>query len=364
MLLDHSIAPQKSESKEISVSSEVRHDSSEERILFAFNEANRSQFFPGFGSGFPGPGERQIINAANLLSTEDWEKCLLSFRPTVLVSSWSTRPLPVSLLHTQALPLRYVCHTNGTVKHLVPREFIANGGIVTNWGNVISHNAAEQALLLVLASLRNISAWRQSFRGDRVGWGNGASLRTRALQGKTVGLHGFGNIAREMLNLLAPFHTRCLAYSHGVAPSVIADSGVTPCADLKELFRRSDVVISCEALTPYNLHSVTEEHFRLMPDDAVFVNVGRGAIVDEAAMLRVASEGRIRVACDVFEQEPPPDSSPFFDEDIVLMSPHIAAPTGDWFPRCGDYALANLERYLQRKPLQGLVTLESYDRST
>ena len=122
--------------------------------------------------------------------------------------------------------------------------------------------------------------------------------------------------------------------------------------------------MECEALPPQSTGTVTEKHFRLMPEDAIFVNVGRGAVVDEKALTRVAAEGRIRVALDVFEIEPLPGDSPLLNIEGVIVSPHIAGPAGDCFQACGDYALNNVARYLKGQSLNGLVTLEIYDRST
>ena len=337
--------------------------SAKERLLFAFGHKDRNQFFPSLSlENLPHSGHR--FDTDTLKNYNHWEGFLKEFRPTILVSCWSTPRLPDPLLHTDALPLRYLCHTTGTVRNLVGREFLVDGGIVSNWGNVISHNVAEHALMLILTSLRSFTRWRETMKEGPSVWGNGQHIKTRSLQGKTVGLHGFGKIARELLALLAPFNVECLAFSPGVPHGVIRKKGVKPCVDLKELFRKSDVVVECEALTEETLGSVTEAHFRMMREDAVFVNVGRGSVIDEDALLRVAKEGRIRVALDVFQTEPLPKDSPLLDVEHMIISPHLAAPAGDWFDRCGDHALSNVDRYLEGKPLVGEVTLELYDRST
>ena len=334
-----------------------------ERVLFAFGAKDRNQFFPSLSlENLPHSGHR--FDTDSLKNYDHWEGFLKEFRPTILVSCWSTPRLPDPLLHTDALPLRYLCHTTGTVRNLVGREFLVEGGVVSNWGNVISQNVAEHALMLILTSLRSFTRWRETMKEGQEVWGNGQFVKTRSLQGKTVGLHGFGKIARELLALLAPFNVECIAFSPNVPPGVMRKKGVTPCADLKELFRKSDVVVECEALTEETLASVTEAHFRMMKEDAVFVNVGRGSVIDEDALLRVAKEGRIRVALDVFQTEPLPKDSPLWDVEHMILSPHLAGPAGDWFHRCGDHALSNVDRYLKGKPLVGEVTLELYDRST
>jgi phosphoglycerate dehydrogenase-like enzyme len=338
--------------------------SGQERVLFALTEREQSQIFPSRSDQLSLPAPYTWISPETFSSGEDWARYLTDFRPTVLVSCWATPLLPPDLLFTDSLPLRYVCHVTGSVKAVVPRNFIMQGGIVTNWGNLVSHSVAEHALLLILASLRNLARWPSDLQADPYAWGSGLALKTRSLRGKRVGIHGFGGIACELIQMLKPFDVKCMAFSQNVPPSYMEKKGASPSGSLEDLFRNCDVVVECEALTPETKHMVRDEHFRMMAEDSVFVNVARGAIVDEAAMARHAAKGRIRVASDVFQTEPLPDDSPLRAATGVIISPHIGGPTGDSYPRCGEVALKNLERYLEGKPLEGLVTLEIYDRST
>jgi phosphoglycerate dehydrogenase-like enzyme len=337
----------------------------QERVLFAFSEKDRAKFFPRHREIFPGEGWRRWLDTTGMASDDDrWLESLRDLRPTVVVSCWSTPAMPASLLGADSFPLRYLCHSAGTVRSKIPREFVERGGIVTNWGNTVSHNVAEHALLLILASLRNMPRWRSSIARSADYWSDAQLVGANSLRGKKVGLHGIGNVARELIRILQPFDVECRAFSQNVSPHFIREKGVQPCPDLKELFRWSDVVVECEGLTPETEASVGEDHFRLMPDGAVFVNIGRGQIVDEQALARAAAEGRIRVGLDVFAVEPLPEDSPLLDIEGVIVSPHIAGPTGDWYHRCGDHALANVDRYLKGQALSGLITLEIYDRTT
>ena len=336
----------------------------EERILFALSAKEREKIFPHGLGEFPDSGRCAWVEPEDFPTNEEWVQHLTEFRPTVLVSCWTTPPLPASLLFTDSLPLRYLCHTTGSVKAIVPREFIAQGGFVTNWGNLVSHAVAEHALLLILASLRNLSQWHPTLKSNPYDWGSGQALKTKSLRGKKVGIHGFGGIACELIQLLESFDVKCMAFSQNVPPSYMEQKGATSCRDLKDLFRENDIIVECEALTPESTNTVTEEHFRLMPQDAVFVNVARGAIVDEDALARCVITGHIRAASDVFRTEPLPEDSVFRNKPGMIISPHIGGPTGDDYPQCGEFALSNIFRYLNRAPLEGTVTLEIYDRST
>lgn len=101
-----------------------------------------------------------------------------------------------------------------------------------------------------------------------------------------------------------------------------------------------------------------------LADGAVFVNVGRGAVVDEAALLAAVGSGRLRVGVDVLTQEPLPDDSPWWHTPGAVISPHIAGPTQEDYTRLGRVALDNISRFLVGEPLLNEVTLEDYDRST
>jgi phosphoglycerate dehydrogenase-like enzyme len=164
--------------------------------------------------------------------------------------------------------------------------------------------------------------------------------------------------------LLRPFGVAITAYSAGVPAALMQEAGIVPAASLAALFAGSEVLFECEALTPATESSVTAEHLARLPDDAVFVNVGRGQLVDELALAREARSGRLRLALDVVNTEPLTADSPFFGLPNVMLSPHIAGPTGDRYRQCGDNALANLAAFLRGETPPAQITLASYDRAT
>lgn len=284
-------------------------------------------------------------------------------RPEIVLTCWSTPRLPEAWLAEDDCPLRYVCHLTGSVKRLVPRGFIERGGIVSNWGGLAAEPVAEHALLLALAALRNLGAWSEVI-GKNVAGQESSLLGTRSLLGRRVGIHGFGEVARALVRLLRPFRASIRAFSKGVPEAVFHAEGVEPCSSLKELFAGSQVLFECEALTPATEGIVDAGVLAALPDGAVFVNVGRGHLVDEVALLREAAGGRIRLALDVVREEPLSPSSPLLRAPGAVLSPHIGGPTADLYPRFGDFALANIGRFLRGESPEARVTLEIYDRST
>jgi phosphoglycerate dehydrogenase-like enzyme len=221
---------------------------------------------------------------------------------------------------------------------------------------------AEHALLLALSALRHQNAWRP-FLALPVAERQTESLCTRSLFRQKVGLHGFGGIARALLTLLRPFGVSVHAYSAGVPSTMIESEGVKACASLDELFRQSEILFECEALTVANERTVSAAVLAALPDGAVFVNVGRGRVVEEGALAKEAASGRIRIALDVTDETITPKSELFNIPDAIL-SPHIGGPSHDQYHQCGTLALQNIARFVRGETPHALVTLAIYDRST
>ncbi|PTX97040.1 phosphoglycerate dehydrogenase [Spartobacteria bacterium LR76] len=329
------------------------------RLVFALGQESQTCFRPGFDPAqFPEVDVRWLTMDG--LTLADWERELRELNPTVLVTGWRSRRVPEDYLPAEECALRYVCHLTGSVREVVPRVLIERGVVVTNWGNAISHTIAEHAMLLVLACLRSMPQWPHYMEQ----WTRRRVLATRSLRGKRVGVHGFGAIARELIAMLRPFGAEVVAFSHGVPSAMYHEHAVRSCDSLETLFSRSDILVECEALNSCTQGVVDERMLLLLPPGAVFVNVGRGQVVDEDALARVARERGLRVGLDVFRDEPPAMDSPLRTLPGAILSPHIAGPTEDAFALLWDFAMKNISSYLQGLPLQGVVTEEIYDRST
>jgi phosphoglycerate dehydrogenase-like enzyme len=319
---------------------------------------------------FPGAARRELLGLfpETLLFTGDDADSLARFlahhRPQVLLSGWKTPPLggpPPG--ESSPSDLRYVCHVTGSVRGLVPRRLMEAGLRVSNWGDGAAETVAENVLMLTLAALRRTQFWGRQMHehgGWRIDFGG-----ARTLFDRHVAIHGFGRIVRALLPLLAPFRTTVVVYSEGVPPEYIRAHGAQPVPTLDALFDcGADVLVELEALTPRSHGSVREEHLRTLEAGTVFVNSGRGAVVDEAALARIALEGRLQIALDVYAVEPLPIASPLRGLPNVTLMPHIGGPTEDRYPAVGRFALDNLHRWRAGEPLEAEIDLELYDAST
>jgi len=313
---------------------------------------------------FPGMLKVELFNAigkdAPVLdgAAGDWMEALYALDPEVLMTGWGTPRLP----DPPNPGLRYVLHLTGEMKTIIPRSYLEQGITVTNWGTAISPYVAEAALAMTLAALRDLRLHQEEMH-ERLGW-KAEGARSHSLFGKRVGFHGFGNIVRACLPLFRPFGCILSAYSEPVPESVIAAEQVKAPGSLDALFAENDVVIELESLNDRSHGSVCESHLRALEPDGVFVNVGRAGVVDPGALIRVARDGRVRMALDVFHQEPLPAGSLLRGLPNVTLAPHEAGPTHDGMHRIGAFALENLESWLEGKPVEARITEEIYDRMT
>ena len=329
-------------------------------VLFALTANERRRFFPdGPGPRFANSAWAEIEN----MSPEAWVGAVRKLAPRVLVSCWATPSLPTELTIAGGGSVEYVCQISGSVRHVVAREAIVGGLKVSNWGSLVAPLVAEHALLLILAQARNLTAWRD-FIGQLPKRRSEWDLATRTLHGKRVAIHGFGAIARALVELLGPFKTDVRVFSHGVPAAVIKQHGLKATSSLHELCAGAEIFVCCEALTAATRGSIDASVLECLAPGTIFVNVARGALVDESALLEATRRMGLRVASDVFCHEPISADLPFLSLPGTLVSPHIGGPTHDFYPVCGAYALANIDFHQRGAPLLSPVTLEVFDRST
>ena len=284
-------------------------------------------------------------------------------RPEIVISGWKTPSLPESLLHKNIKPMSYLCHAGGSVRELVPRKFIESGVLVTNWGSSVCRNVAECALLLVLSALRRAAYWniQMHCKGD---WKDNDTLITESLIGRRVGIHGFGMIAQSLLPMLKPFDVSVTAHSDWESDEKFEEFGVKRANTLEELFSNSDIVIELAPAISRYYHIVDEKLLRMIPAGGVFVNIGRGSTVDTDALIKIAREGQLQIALDVYEVEPLDTDSPLRGMPNVTLLPHLGGPTVDFRHNCGKFILENIEHYLKGEPVEAIVNLDIYDKAT
>lgn len=328
-------------------------------ILVAINHAQKESFLPSPLSDQLETLSDQVIGYDPTgVSLSTWHDFLQETNPEIIVGCWSTPRLP------EKLPprTRYLCYLAGSVRNITSRRHIEQGLIVSDWGSSISCYIAEAALMHILSCLRQSTYWTMAMHNQR-GW-KVSGNRTATLFKRKIGLHGFGRIAREFTKLLTPFNCEISVFAPDVEPTNAARLGVIASPSLDSLFTDNDIVVELAPLNEATRGSITERHLRLLSPGNVFVNVGRAGTVDEAALLKIAQEGKVQIGLDVFHQEPLAADSPLRGLENVNLSPHNAGPTDDGFPAAGEFSLANIQAYCNDAPIVSRITPERYDQST
>lgn len=201
---------------------------------------------------------------------------------------------------------------------------------VTNVPGGNADAVAELAVGLILSMIRNIPALHQSAR--RGYWDRYVG---EEIQGKTVGLLGFGNIAQMTAKKLQGFDVKLIAYDKYPNADKAKEYGVELVSS-DDVLKRSDVVSMHLPSLKETYHMMSDEQFSMMKKTAFFVNTARGALVDEKALHRALQTRSIAgAAIDVYEQEPVSADNPLFQLDNLISTPHTAAETVETYRRVG-----------------------------
>ena len=227
---------------------------------------------------------------------------------------------------------------------------------VVNVPEYAEETVAEGAFALMIALAKKLRPLQKAM--DEQGWvWPGGEWLASDICGKTLGLIGFGKIARSMARMAgAGFNARVLTYSPHTKPQYLRDAGVEKRDDLLEMLSECDFVSIHAVLNPDTRQLIDAACFKAMKPGAILINTARGAIVDEAALVEALQSGQIAGAgLDVFSAEPLTLSghpmSALFDMDNVILTPHLTFFTAEAMERLEDDTLARCDEILEGKPV-------------
>jgi len=171
----------------------------------------------------------------------------------------------------------------------------------------------------------------------------------RSLSGKTMGIAGFGSIGEAVARRALGFGMQVVAHDVVDAARGPAEAMGVGLVDSDELFRRSDAIVLCCPLTPETHHMVDARTLALLPAGAYFVNVARGPLVDEPALVEALRSGQVQAAAlDVFEEEPLPMESPLREFEQCVFGSHNGSNATEGVFRASARAVENLFAGLDR----------------
>jgi phosphoglycerate dehydrogenase-like enzyme len=276
------------------------------------------------------------------------------------ITSWSSPRFAKDVLD-RAVKLRFIGHAAGTVVPVVDPSVFERGISVSTGNSALARSTAEMAVAAMMAGAWRINAYSLRLKRDQ--WSVNMQESVPGLYGATVGLIGYGEISRQVIQLLKPYECRILLHS-GFCPQEEAEENRLTLCDLDTLLQESDIVSLHNTLTPRTRGMIGRSQLRKLRDGTLIVNTARGPIIEESALVEELQTGRIHAVLDVFDQEPLPVDHPLLKLDQVLCTPHIAGFSRYWRQRLGLTVIEELQRFVRNEPLQHEITAGKFQRLT
>ncbi|MDE2636010.1 MAG: D-2-hydroxyacid dehydrogenase [Chloroflexota bacterium] len=268
----------------------------------------------------------------------------------------------------QAPKLRWIQMNTAGMNHALEHDIVqAEDIVVTSTSGIHATNMAHYSLMMML--MFNYQMRRAFELQNKAEWPEHPHQQFLPvdMDRQTVGIVGYGSIGRELARLCAGMDMTVLASKRDLSNTAEVNAFVMPntgdpTGDIPDRIYPADTVASmakdCDYLVVTTPQTATterligEEVFEAMKDSAVLVSVSRGAIVDEKALITALSSGQIGgAALDVFEEEPLPNTSPLWNLENVVITPHLSGFTRDYHDKAALVFKENLRRYLENRPL-------------
>src|SRR5256885_13395692 len=307
-----------------------------------------------------GPDESQLAmldelaEVADIVVGSSADAFAKAAKDAEIVFNWSA---PLSVIREVFLmcPNLRCVHSRsvGLERTLFP-ELIASDVTLTNGSGVFSPSLGEFALAAILYFAKD---FRRMIRSQMAGLWQPFDLTL--VSGQTAGIVGYGDIGPAVAPRVRPLGMRVLAVKRHVPTKDQPDPLVDQIYSSErriEMLARCDYVVAAAPLNAETRGLIGEPEFAAMKKTAVIINVGRGPVIDEAALIKALSEQKIKgAALDVFDEEPLPPGHPFYKLENVLLSPHCADHTSTWLEDAMRFFLDQFARFRRGERLLNIV---------
>lgn len=296
------------------------------------------------------PGAQVLVCPGDRTSPDDLDRAFAQAEVVFLFGQELTRERL-----QRAGRLRWIQSAYAGVDRLLEAvpELRHHPAVLTNARGMHAATIAEHVFLMMLAWARRLPAYLQNQRMRR--W---ERLPVRELAGETLTVVGLGAVGQEVARRAHLFGMRVLGVRRRPRPVPGVDRVVSP-AQLHEVLAVAPWVVISVPLTPETRRMIGQAELAAMRPGAFLINVARGEVIDEAALMDALGRGLIAgAALDVFATEPLPPHHPLWTMENVLITPHVAGNLRDYVGAALELFLDNLERYVQGEPLRNQVDKE------
>lgn len=273
---------------------------------------------------------------------------------TSVFIGWSLRPEQF----VAAKKLRWIHSPAAAVHQLMFPALIQSSVVLTNSTGIHGPVVAEHAIAVLLAMAKRLPQAMQ-YQARRQ-WSQDLLWherpRPREVADATVAVVGMGGIGREFTARAKALGMKVLAVRENPAKGADGADAVFSSTQIDEVLPQADYVLLCTPVTPATTGIINAARLGKMKPDAYLINVGRGPLIDDAALLQALKDRRIGgAALDVFVEEPLPSDSPFWSLDNLLITPHTAAVTDRLWDRHYRLIVDNMKLFLAGRPLLNQV---------
>ncbi len=247
--------------------------------------------------------------------------------------------------------LRWIQSSAAGMDHCLVPPVVRSDLVVTSASGVLANQVADHTMALLAGCLRSLP------RFDRARQKREFIRRpTRDLHGATLGIVGLGGNGRRLAQVLSSFQTTLLATDWFPTDKPAHVAELLAADQLDSILPRLDALILCAPLTEATRGMIDARRLALLPPGAVLVNVARGPLVVEEALVGALESGHLWGAgLDVTEEEPLPNESPLWDAPHLILTPHVGGQSASRIDEMTHFFCDNLRRYLAGEPLQNVV---------
>lgn len=292
----------------------------------------------------------KVVSKVNLIMSRSRQQMVEAMPSAEIFFGWRLS----ENYYNQAQNLRWIHLASAGIDGALPSAVFQSDIQITCSKGLHQDPMAETAFAMILSLTRGLHHARDLQKENRWAF-DIVSHNAGTLVGKTLGIIGAGNIGQAIAKRAKAFGLKVVGINQS-GRKVSGFTEIRSMSNLSWLLKLSDIIVLTLPLTDKSRNLIGPRQFAQMKDNALLINIARGRIVNQEALMSAILDGKLGGAgLDVFTEEPLPEDSPLWTMPNVIITPHIGGVVPDLYEKVTNLFIENLGRYLAGKPLQGIV---------